>query len=142
MFGPIPRKYTQIVPKQVRQLARKSAFNARAREGSVLLVDALNFDAPKTKQFLSLLASLGIGEKKVLFLTDGVKPNVFLSSRNIPTAHVLPYADASTYHILWSDVVVIESSALGETTAVDAEAEQAPAKKPRAKKAAPAASEE
>ena len=58
VFGPIPRKYTQIVPKQVRQLARKSAFNARAREGSVLLVDALNFDAPKTKQFLSLLARI------------------------------------------------------------------------------------
>jgi large subunit ribosomal protein L4 len=142
VFGPIPRKYTQIVPKQVRQLARKSAFNARAREGSVILVDSLDFDAPKTKQFLSLIASLGVADRKVLFLTDGVKPNVFLSSRNIPTAHVLPYADASTYHILWSDVVVIEASALGETTAVDAEAEQAPAKKPRAKKAAPAASEE
>jgi large subunit ribosomal protein L4 len=91
---------------------------------------------------LSLLASLGVADRKVLLLTDGVKPNVFLSSRNIPTTHVLPYADASTYHILWSDVVVIESSALGESTDVAAEAEAAPAKKPRAKKAAPAASEE
>ena len=142
VFGPQPRKYTQIVPKQVRQLARKSAFNARAREGSVILVDALTYDAPKTKQLLSLIASLGVADRKVLLLTDGVKPNVFLSSRNIPNAHVMPYADASTYHILWSDVVVIESSALGEATSVEAGAEAAPAKKPRAKKSAPAASEE
>jgi len=47
-----------------------------------------------------------------LLLTDGVKPNVYLSARNLGRAHVLPYSDASTYHILWSDVVVIESSAL------------------------------
>ncbi len=140
VFGPIPRKYTQIVPKRVRQLARKSALNARAREQSVILVDALDFSAPKTKQFLSLLASLGISDRKVLFLTDGVKPNVFLSSRNIPSAHVMPYADASTYHILWSDVVVIEASALGETTPV--EAAEAPVRKPRTRKAAASATEE
>lgn len=140
VFGPIPRKYTQIVPKRVRQLARKSAFNARAREESVIIIDSLDYAAPKTSQFLALLASLGIADRKVLFLTDGVKPNVFLSSRNVPTAHVMPYSDSSTYHILWSDVVVIEASALGggETQ----EAEKAPARKPRTRKAAPAAGEE
>jgi large subunit ribosomal protein L4 len=124
----------------VRQLARKSAFNARAREESVIIIDSLDYAAPKTSQFLALLASLGIADRKVLFLTDGVKPNVFLSSRNVPTAHVMPYSDSSTYHILWSDVVVIEASALGggETQ----EAEKAPARKPRTRKAAPAAGEE
>ena len=140
VFGPQPRKYTQEVPKQVRQLARKSAFNARAREGALFLIDGIDFDAPKTKQFVSLLESLGVADQKVLLLTDGVKPNVFKSSRNIPNAHVMPYSDASTYHILWSDIVVIESSALGETTATTSEA--APATKSRARKAAPAASEE
>jgi large subunit ribosomal protein L4 len=112
VFGPQPRSYTQIVPKQVRQLARKSALNARAREQAVILVDALTFSAPKTKAMTQFLASLGVADKKVLLLTDGVKPNVYLSARNLGRAHVLPYSDASTYHILWSDVVVIESSAL------------------------------
>ncbi|MCE2901730.1 MAG: 50S ribosomal protein L4 [Gemmatimonas sp.] len=117
VFGPQPRSYTQIIPKQVRALARKSAMNARAREGAVLLVDALNFSAPKTKAITSLLASLGVADKKVLLLTDGVKPNVYLSARNLGRAHVMPFSDASTYHILWSDVVVIESSALTQTSA-------------------------
>jgi len=112
VFGPQPRSYTQIVPKQVRQLARKSALNARAREQAVILVDALTFSAPKTKAMTQFLASLGVADKKVLLLTDGVKPNVYLSARNLGRAHVMPYSDASTYHILWSDVVVIESSAL------------------------------
>lgn len=112
VFGPQPRSYTQIVPKQVRQLARKSALNARARENAVLVVDALNYSAPKTKAMTQFLASLGVADKKVLLLTDGVKPNVYLSARNLGRAHVMPYSDASTYHILWSDVVVIESSAL------------------------------
>jgi large subunit ribosomal protein L4 len=114
VFGPQPRSYTQIVPKQVRALARKSALNARARENAVLLVDALDYRAPKTKAMLSLFDSLGVAGKKVLLLTDGVKPNVYLSARNVPTVHVMPYSDASTYHVLWSDVVVIESPALAE----------------------------
>jgi large subunit ribosomal protein L4 len=117
VFGPIPRSYTQIVPRQVRSLARKSAFNARAREGAVKLVDALTFSAPSTKAILALIEKLGASGKKVLLLTDGVKPNVYLSARNLAHAHVMPYTDASTYHILWSDVVVIESSALTQTTA-------------------------
>jgi large subunit ribosomal protein L4 len=114
VFGPMPRKYTQIVPKNVKALARKSALNARASEQAIVLIEALNYSAPKTKQVLSLLSALGVAEKKVLLLTDGVKPNVYLSARNVPTVHVMPYSDASTYHVLWSDVVVIESPALAE----------------------------
>ena len=53
----------------------------------------------------------------MLILTDGVKPNVFLSGRNLPLAHVMPFSDVSTYHILWSDVVLVESGALGEAMA-------------------------
>jgi large subunit ribosomal protein L4 len=112
VFGPQPRRYTQVVPRQVKALARKSALNARAREGAVLLVEGFHFAAPKTKQMQALLASLGVADRKVLVLTDGVRPAVHLSARNLPAVHVMPYTDASTYHILWSDVVVIESSAL------------------------------
>ncbi len=115
VFGPIPRSYNQIVPKKVKALAIKSAFNARAREGAIMIIDSLNYAAPKTKSITALFAALGLTDKKVLLLTDGVKPNVYLSARNIGTAHVMPYTDASTYHILWSDVVVIESAALTST---------------------------
>ena len=115
VFGPIPRSYAQYVPRQVRQLARKSAFNARARENAIFVIDGFDFDAPKTKRLETLVDKLGVGEQKVLILTDGVKPNVFLSGRNLPKVHVMPYGDVSTYHLLWSDVVLIESGALGQT---------------------------
>jgi large subunit ribosomal protein L4 len=112
-FGPTPRSYAQGLPKKVRQLARKSALNARAREDSLIVVEALNYEKPSTKQLVSLLGAIGAVGKKVLLLTDGVKPNVFLSGRNLSETHVMPYSDVSTYHILWSDVVIIEAEALG-----------------------------
>src|SRR6476469_883796 len=89
VFGPSPRSYAQYVPRKVRALARKSAFNARARENAVLVVDAFDYDAPKTSKLLGLLAAMGVAEKKVLILTDGVKPNVYISGRNLPRTHVL-----------------------------------------------------
>jgi len=113
VFGPTGRKYNQTVPRQIRTLARKSALNARARENALIVIDNFNYEAPSTKQLLSLLGALGVAEKKVLILTDGFKPNVFLSGRNLQRTHVMPYADVSTYHILWSDVVLVESNALG-----------------------------
>jgi large subunit ribosomal protein L4 len=113
VFGPTPRSYSQGIPKKVRQLARKSALNARAREDSLLVVEALSYEKPSTKQLVSLLGALGAVGRKVLLLTDGVKPNVFLSGRNLTDVHVMPYSDVSTYHILWSDVVIIEAEALG-----------------------------
>lgn len=120
VFGPTGRKYNQTVPRQIRTLARKSALNARAREDSLIVIDNFNYDKPSTRQLLSLLGALGVAEKKVLVLTDGMKQNVFLSGRNLQRTHVMPYADVSTYHILWSDVVLVESSALGyELESVD-----------------------
>ena len=120
VFGPTGRKYKQTVPRQIRMLARKSAFNARAREDALIVIDNFNYDKPSTKQMLSLLGALGVTDKKVLILTDGMKHNVFLSGRNLQRTHVMPYADVSTYHILWSDVVLIESNALGyELSAVE-----------------------
>src|SRR3954467_12604662 len=83
VFGTIPRSYAQYVPRQVRALARKSAFNARAREDAIAVIDAFDFDAPKTKVLKALIERLGGADKKVLVLTNGVKPNVFLSGRNL-----------------------------------------------------------
>ncbi len=128
VFGPIPRSYAQYVPRQVRALARKSALNARARENAIYVIDLFDFDAPKTSRLKGLIDRLGATDQKVLILTDGVKTNVFLSGRNLPTVHVMPYSDVSTYHILWSDVVLIESGALGQS--LDPIAEERIAERP------------
>ncbi|HEX2778488.1 MAG TPA: 50S ribosomal protein L4 [Gemmatimonadaceae bacterium] len=132
VFGPIPRSYAQYVPKQVRALARKSAFNARARENAIFVIDAFNYDVPKTSRLQALVARLGLDGRKVLILTDGVKSNVHLSGRNLPTVHVMPYSDVSTYHILWSDAVLIEAGAIGHELAPVAE--QEPTERPKAAK--------
>jgi large subunit ribosomal protein L4 len=131
VFGPTPRAYDQYVPRQVRVLAKKSALNARAREGSIFVIDAFNYEAPSTQTMRALTTRLGVDDRKVLVLTDGVKPNVFLSGRNIPTVHVMPYADASTYHILWSDVVLVEAGALGQSLEPIQETATAPVKRAR-----------
>jgi len=131
VFGPTPRAYDQYVPRQVRVLAKKSALNARAREGSIFVIDAFNYEAPSTQTMRALTTRLGVDDKKVLVLTDGVKTNVFLSGRNIPSVHVIPYSDASTYHILWSDVVLVEAGALGQTLEPIQETATAPVRRAR-----------
>jgi large subunit ribosomal protein L4 len=154
VFGPTPRSYAQYVPRQVRALARKSAFNARARENAIVVIDALDFDAPKTSNMIALVEKVGGTEKKVLVLTNGAKPNVFLSGRNLPRVHVMPYNDVSTYHILWSDLVVIEENAFEGTpdktdmtadtkadTKADKKAEKKAAKAAKATKATKAKAE-
>ena len=137
VFGPTPRAYDEYVPRQVRALAKKSALNARASEGAIFVIDAFNFDAPKTSAIVGLIAKLEVADKKVLVLTDGVKPNVFLSGRNIPNVHVMPYSDSSTYHILWSDVVLVEAGALGQTLTPISEAAPAPKREKPAAQAKP-----
>ena len=112
------------------------------------MIDGFDFEAPKTKIFKALVDRVGGGEKKVLVLTNGAKPNVYLSGRNLPNVHVLPYSDVSTYHLLWSDLVLIEHAALTGATTDDAGPEmevERPKKKPartatKAKAASKAAS--
>lgn len=147
VFGPTPRKYTQVIPRKIRALARKSALNARARDGMLIVIDSFaSFEKPSTREMMSLLGTVGVVGKKILILTDGVKPNVYLSARNLERAHVLPYSDASTYHVLWSDVVLIEGTALGAMAgAQDRESDDTEAPVPRkaksVKKDKPAKSE-
>jgi large subunit ribosomal protein L4 len=114
-FGPKPRDYRLAIPRKVRQLARKSALNARAREGALLVVDTLALEKPKTKPVADLFEKLGVLGKKVLLLTaagDGAH-TAHLAGRNIRNVRVLPFTDATAYEILWSEVVVVELSALG-----------------------------
>jgi large subunit ribosomal protein L4 len=136
VFGPSPRGYTERIPRQVKALARKSALNARAREGAVMVVDRLEYDAPRTARLAAFVDRLGLTGQKVLILTDGIKPNVYRSGRNLPTVHVMPYSDASTYHILWSDAVLIEGGAIGQQLEpiAESEPESKPRPRPKAKK--------
>ena len=110
-FPPIPHSWRQRVPQKVRAQARRSAFNSRAQGDRVILVDALEYDAPKTKNLVEMLGKFG-AEGKVLLLTDGAKQNVYLSSRNLPTVEVRPFGEESAYDILWANVLVIEKTAL------------------------------
>ena len=131
VFGPSPRDYRTEIPRKVRQLARKSALNARAREGAVHVVERLAFRAPKTAQLAGLLGSLGLDGRKALVLTAGHNPNAYLSGRNLPSVEVMAYPEASAYDILWSEVVVVEEGALTgvmpEPLADETEAEKADA---------------
>ena len=135
VFGPHPRDYRSDIPKKVRQLARRSALNARASEGSVLVVEKLVFDGPKTSRLMELLNRLGVAGKKVLVLTHGHNMNVFLSGRNVPEIEVMSYIEASAYDILWSEAVVVEQGAItGEVPAGNGDAGSLDTKAPRAKR--------
>ncbi len=119
-FAPVPRDYRTGIPKKVRQLARKSALNARAADGLLVVVERLAFETPKTKQMTALLGKLGFEGRKVLVLTHGINSAAYLSARNLPRAGVLPYTEASAYDILWADALVVEQGALGGEAAVEA----------------------
>jgi large subunit ribosomal protein L4 len=134
VFGPEPRDYRTPLPRKMRQLARRSALNARAREGALLVVDGMSFEAPKTKQLAGLLEKLGLDGKKVLLLSNGLNRNLYLSGRNLPSASVMSFADASAYDVIWSDAVVVEQAALAGGEPVEP-ASRAEPPKPAAKRA-------
>jgi large subunit ribosomal protein L4 len=140
VFGPQPRDYRTESPRKVKQLARKSALNARAREGALHVVERFAFRKPRTAQLAALLATLELEGRKALVLTAGSNTNVYLSGRNLPTVEVLPYAEASAYDILWSDAVVVEEGSLTgvmpEPLPDEPEADESPVKPPKAKRAA------
>jgi large subunit ribosomal protein L4 len=112
VFGPHPRDYRTDIPRKVKQLARRSALNARAREGALHVVERFAFRRPRTADLAGLLGSLDLDGRKVLVLTAGSNDNVYLSGRNLPTVEVMPYVQAAAYHVIWSDAVVVEEGAL------------------------------
>jgi large subunit ribosomal protein L4 len=111
VFGPQPRSYRTEVPKALKRLAIRSALNARALDGSVAVIEPLAIDAPRTKAIIELLEALE-ASGNVLLLTDGLKREVYLSGRNVPSLLVKPWGEVSAYDILWSDLVIVEESAL------------------------------
>ncbi|HEX2184825.1 MAG TPA: 50S ribosomal protein L4, partial [Chloroflexota bacterium] len=113
VFGPSPRDYHQDVPRKVKALARRSAFNQRALNGEIAVVERFDLAGPKTRPFAELIQKIGAADaKRVLVLTDGAQENVYLSARNLPNVEVLPFAQASAYDVMVARRLVIEQAAL------------------------------
>ena len=112
IFGPVPRDYSRKVPKQMKQLARKSALSYKAKDAAIKVVEDFSFNAPATKEMAALMKALALAGKKTLLLVSKTDTNVWKSGRNIPRLHVLEASKASTYEILDTQVVLIQKSAV------------------------------
>lgn len=119
VFGPSPRDYHQDLPKKVRALARRSAFNTRANGEQVSVIERFDIDAPKTRRVVELLEKIGLTGRKVLILTNGSNANVIRSARNLQNVKVLPYSDASAYDVLNAHELLIEEAAFSAAPATE-----------------------
>ena len=107
IFGPVPRDYSFKLNKKVKQLARKSALSLRAKNGEIIALDALKFEAPKTKDFVAMLAALKIADKKALFVLPAADDYALLSSRNLQNVNLITVNELNTYAIMNSSAVVV-----------------------------------
>lgn len=117
VFGPKPRDYTQDMPKRMRRLAIRSALSAKARDGEIVVFEALTADAPKTKIIATPLLAAGI-TRTALLVTEGPDTNVRLSSRNIEGASYMPADNLNTYDILRNRKLVLTVGAVRRIEAV------------------------
>jgi len=111
VFGPTPRSYSYKMPKKMRRLALRSALSAKVRDNEFTVLDALTFNAPKTKEFKSMATTLEL-PKKVLFVIDAEDINVFLSARNIPGVTVVTAAGLNVLDIVHANQVVMTQAAV------------------------------
>ena len=112
VFGPKPRNYDFKLNKKVKVLARKSALSYKAQDNAVVVVEDINFEAPKTKEFVNFTKNIKVEGKKTLVLLPEVNKNVYLSARNIQGAEVMTATSLNSYKVLNADVLVIAESAL------------------------------
>ena len=112
VFGPKPRNYDFKLNKKVKVLARKSALSYKAQDNAVVVVEDINFEAPKTKEFVNFTKNIKVEGKKTLVLLPEVNKNVYLSARNIQGTEIMTATSLNTYKVLNADIVVIAESAL------------------------------
>lgn len=112
VFGPRPRDYQQKLNKNVKRLARRSALTIKAQEKAIMVVEDFNLDAPKTKNFKDVVKSLGLEDKKSLFVLGESNNNVYLSSRNLQNSEVITNSELSTYKILNASNIILFEGAL------------------------------
>lgn len=107
VFGPRPRDYSFKVNLKTKRLARFSALAAKAQSDSIIVLEDFTLPAPKTKDYLSVLKNLKIDNQKSLMVLTKHDPNVYLSSRNLPNAEVMPFDSINTYEILKAQKLVL-----------------------------------
>ena len=112
IFGPKPRDYDFKLNYKVKGLAKVSALSTKVKENSLLVVEDVKLDTPKTKEVAGMLKSLKAGNKKVLVLTGEQDHNFQLSFRNLPNVTGYQFNDMNTYDIVNSNVVVLTESAV------------------------------
>jgi large subunit ribosomal protein L4 len=111
VFGPKPHKYEIKLNRKVKDLAKMSALAHKAKANSIVVVEDVNLDAPKTKTFMSILNSLKVGDKKLMFVVPEYNDNVYVSSRNVPSVLTTLMSDVNTYDLVNSEVLVLTESA-------------------------------
>lgn len=112
IFGPRPKDYQQKLNKNLKRLARRSALSLKNKEKAIVVVEDFNFESPKTKEFIQVLKSLGLENKKSLFVLGDSNNNVYLSSRNLKRSEVVTNSELSTYKILNNNNIVLFEGAL------------------------------
>jgi len=112
VFGPTPRDYSQKVNKKVKRLARKSALSIKAKQNSIIVLEDIQWDAPKTKNYLQMLSALGLADKKSLLVLGDLNKNVYLSSRNLKNSKVVINSDLNTYGISNANSLILSESSI------------------------------
>ena len=121
IFGPKPHRYDIKLNRKVKDLAKISALAFKAKDNAIIVIEDINFDTPKTKDFLSVLNALNLSDKKALFVIPEYNDTLYLSSRNIPNAATALLSDINTYEIVNADVLVMLESAAKILTEADVE---------------------
>jgi large subunit ribosomal protein L4 len=112
VFGPTPRDHDLRVNKKEKVLALRSALTDRRTGGNLKVLDALDFDAPRTAEAVELLETLGVAGRKLLLVVDGLEEAAIKSFRNLRTVHMLTFDQLNTYDVLASDVVLFTRDSL------------------------------
>lgn len=112
IFGPRPRNYGFKLNKKVKRLARRSALTYKARENSIIVLENFNLQAPKTKEFLAIMAGLQISARKVLVVLPEDNANIYLSGRNVPGTQIVRAADLNTLDILNAGCLILLEGAV------------------------------
>ena len=111
IFGPKPHGYDFKLNRKVKDLAKMGALSYKAQANAIIIVEDFNLEAPKTKEFMGVLASLNLTGKKTLFVIPDYNDNLYLSLRNVPRVVGTLLADVNTYDLINSDVLVLTESA-------------------------------
>jgi len=114
VHGPRPRDYSQNTPRKMRQAAFRTVLNSRLQNDVLFVLDGFALEAPKTKEIVKLLGTLGIADKKVLFLTSAGEENIALSARNLPKVKAQGVNTTSLVDVLGSEIVLCTKAAWAE----------------------------